>query len=116
MGYTLKGAVYHWGVFCWLAPKAGNICFALLPVEEDTAALHLFTFDSHCATHWAAPAQSTLQASFDIRQTVMALSNTHLITGDLYPIMWISQVHKRPECNPVLKRTAALSSGPQLFR
>lgn len=72
-GYTLKGAVCHWGVFCWFSHIAGNIDFALLPVEEDTAALHVFILDRHCATHRAAPAQSTLQTSFGVRQTQMAL-------------------------------------------
>lgn len=61
------------GVFTWFGHVAGNIYFALLPIEEDTAALHVFILDSHCAAHLAAPAQSTLQTSFGVRQTLMAL-------------------------------------------
>lgn len=58
-GYTLKCADWHWGVWSQFGHIAGNIYFALLPAEEDPAALHGFILHCHCAAHMAAPVQSS---------------------------------------------------------
>lgn len=57
LGTPLKVLIAFWGVFSRFGHIAGNIYFALLPVEEDTAALHVLILHRHCAAHLAAPAQ-----------------------------------------------------------
>lgn len=95
LGTLLKVLFATSGVFSWFSHVAGNIYFALLPVVEDAAALHVFFPDCHCATHLAAAAQSTFQISFGVRQTLMALhSPIHVqLLVTYFPQMWISSVH-----------------------
>lgn len=122
LGTPLKVPIAFWGVFSGFGHIAGNIYFALLPVEEDTAALHVLILHRHCAAHLAAPAQSNspnlLWCKADTDGTLVSHTYTFWLLEIYTPNMCknlisSAQTSKMQSC---LKRTAAMSSGPQLFR
>lgn len=95
-------------VFSGLNNIAGNIYFALLPVQEGTAALHVLYLTVIMPHIWQLLhilSSRLIQCEKDVQSR-----NTD------GTILVISKTHSHPKCNPVLKRTAALSSGSQLFR
>lgn len=95
-GYTLNCADWHWGALSQFGHIAGNIYFALLPAEEDSAALHVFILHCHCAAHLAAPDQSSSPNSlwFKTDTDVTLVSHTHSINGDLHPDMCKNLISK----------------------